>query len=337
MAMRLVLPLALLGALLFSPPILAAGKMTREAIDAATFDGKLPRESRPSALAVKVQVLLDRAHFSPGEIDGRFGTNVQKALRAFAEANGLASSKALTGEIWTALQDVSSEPATTDYVIAAEDVKGPFLDRLPTRLEEMKKLPALGYTSAREALAEKFHMSEALLTALNPGKDFDRAGETITVIALEPADKPPAFARLEIDKARETVKAFDAGDSLVAFFPASVGSEEKPTPSGTLKVTSVHRNPTYRYNPDYKFKGVKAKRPFVIKPGPNNPVGTVWVALSEKGYGIHGTSEPARVSKSESHGCVRLTNWDAERLAGSVTKGVTVDFVEGKQAGLLAR
>jgi lipoprotein-anchoring transpeptidase ErfK/SrfK len=115
---------------------------------------------------------------------------------------------------------------------------------------------------------------------------------------------------------------------LVAFYPATVGSEEKPSPAGTLKVASVQKNPTYRYDPEYAFKGVRSRKPFTIKPGPNNPVGTVWIGLSEKGYGIHGTPDPSKVSKAESHGCIRLTNWDAQRLAGMVSKGTPVVFHE---------
>ena len=210
-------------------------------------------------------------------------------------------------------------------------MKGPFVGKLPSKLEDLKNLPALGYATAKEALAEKFHMSEALLAALNPASNFERAGESIAVIALPAQAKRPAVARLEVDKSRETVKAFAADGQLLAFFPASVGSAEKPTPSGTLKITSVQRNPTYRYNPEYQFKGVKTREAFLVRPGPNNPVGVVWIGLSQKGFGLHGTAEPSRVSKSESHGCVRLTNWDAERLAASVSKGLAVEFVDSKQ------
>jgi lipoprotein-anchoring transpeptidase ErfK/SrfK len=302
-----------------------------ETINAANFTGKLPPDEKLSPLAVKLQVLLDRAHFSPGEIDGMFGDNVEKALLAFAEANSLPSGKALTPEIWAKLQAGSSDPVMTDYVLTEKDVKGPFLDKLPVKMEEMKSLKKLDYTSAREALGERFHMSQDLIETLNPKAKFDKAGETITIVKLSDR-KPDKVSRLEVDKVRQTVKAFAKDGALLAFYPASVGSEEKPTPSGALKVTSVHANPVYRYDPKYKFKGVESLKPFTINGGPNNPVGAMWIGLSEKSYGIHGTSDPSRVSKSDSHGCVRLTNWDVERLGASVKKGVEVSFVDGKQA-----
>jgi lipoprotein-anchoring transpeptidase ErfK/SrfK len=192
----------------------------------------------------------------------------------------------------------------------------------------MKDLPKLAYTSAREGLAEKFHMSEDLLSALNPGRHFDRAGETIAVIDTAADQSPEKAAKVEVDKNRQTVQLFDKSNALIGFYPATVGSEEKPSPSGTLKVTEIDRNPTCRYNPDYHFKGVHSRKPFTIKPRPNNPVGTMWINLSADGYGIHGTPFPGRVSKSESHGCVRLANWDAERVAERVSKGTPVTFVD---------
>jgi lipoprotein-anchoring transpeptidase ErfK/SrfK len=198
-------------------------------------------------------------------------------------------------------------------------------------MEDMKSLKALSYTGPKEALSERFHMSQDLVAALNPGQKFDRAGAKINVVNL-PKEAPPKAARIEVDKSRETVRAFAKDGTLIAFYPATVGSEQKPTPMGTLKVVSIQPNPTYRYDPEYKFKGVKSTKPFTINAGPNNPVGTMWIGLSQAGYGIHGTNEPSRVSKTESHGCVRLTNWDATRLAQSLKKGVEVSFVEGKQA-----
>ena len=200
-------------------------------------------------------------------------------------------------------------------------------------MEEMKDLKALSYTSPREALAEKFHMSEDLLSALNPGKKFDQAGEAILVTNVLQKQGKLKVGRIEVDKSGQTVKAFGPSGELVAFFPATVGSEEKPTPVGTLKVVSTDANPNYRYNPDYKFKGVKSKETFDIKPGPNNPAGSYWIGLSAEGYGIHGTPNPSKVSKSESHGCVRLTNWDVVFLGSNVKKGTPVVFVEEPQGG----
>jgi lipoprotein-anchoring transpeptidase ErfK/SrfK len=305
-------------------------EMNGAAINAAEPSKKTLSNEKATPAGVRLQVLLDRAHFSPGEIDGKFGENVRKALRAYAEAQQLPSSDDITADVWTKIVGADDRPVTAEYRIAEKDIAGPFLRKMPKKMEKMKHIPKLSFTSAREGLAEKFHMSEQLLATLNPGQRFDRAGGTILVVATvggQPA--PPVKAdRVEVDKTRQTVKLFDKANSLIGFYPATVGSDEKPSPSGTLKVTEVNHNPTYRYNPDYHFKGVHSRTPFEIKPGPNNPVGTVWINLSAAGYGIHGTPSPGKVSKAESNGCVRLTNWDAERVAESVAKGTPVAFVE---------
>ena len=312
-------------------PAAGAG-LDAAAINNAEFRSKSPGEDKVDPVVVKAQVLLDRAQFSPGEIDGKLGENAQKALRAFAEAKGLTSDKALTREVWTMLAGTSTDPAITEYTIAKSDVKGPFLKKLPAKMEDMKDLKSLDYTSAREAIAEKFHISEGLLAALNPGKKFDQAGETIFVTNVPNKPNKLNIGRIEVDKSRQTVKAFDSSGALIGFFPATVGSDEKPSPSGSLKVVSADANPNYRYNPDYKFKGVKSKKPFTIRPGPNNPVGSFWIGLSAEGYGIHGTPNPSKVSKSESHGCIRLTNWDVGLLGSNIKKGTPVAFVDETQA-----
>ncbi|MBR0932907.1 L,D-transpeptidase family protein [Bradyrhizobium jicamae] len=308
-------------------PVLGAG-LNGSDIDAAEPSKKSLSSEKPTPAGVRLQVLLDRARFSPGEIDGKFGENAKKALRAYAEAQQLPSSDLPTDDVWKALR-ADDRSVMANYTITEKDVAGPFLSKLPSRMEDMKDIPKLGYTTPREGLAEKFHMSEQLLADLNPNQRFDRAGDRIVVVETGGRTNPPVKAdRIEVDKSRQTVKLFNRSNALIGFYPATVGSQEKPSPNGTLKVTEVSHNPTYRYNPDYHFKGVRADKPFTIKPGPNNPVGTIWINLSAEGYGIHGTPAPGKVSKAESHGCVRLTNWDAERVADSVTKGTPVAFVD---------
>jgi len=324
------LALVLVAVLAASPAL--SVELSPDAINSAEPSKKSLSKDKATPTGIRLQVLLDRAHFSPGEIDGKFGENARKALRAYAEAQQLPSADRPTEEVWKALR-ADERPVTSEYTITEKDVAGPFLEKLPSKMEDMKDVPKLGYTSPREAIAEKFHMSEQLLAELNPGKKFDGAGETVIVVdtgAAEDGESAKAD-RVEVDKTRQTVKLFDKSNALIGFYPATVGSEEKPSPSGKLKVTEVSRNPTYRYNPDYHFKGVRSDKPFRIKPGPNNPVGTTWISLSAEGYGIHGTPEPSKVSKAESHGCVRLTNWDAERVAASVAKGTPVEFTADRR------
>lgn len=302
-------------------------KMNATEINSAEPSKKTLSDAKPTPAGIRLQVLLDRAHFSPGEIDGKFGESAKKALRAYEAAQQLASSDEVGADVWAKLAS-DDRPVMTSYTISKSDVAGPFLRKLPAKMEAMKGIPKLAYSSPREGLAEKFHMSEDLLSALNPGRHFDRAGDTIAVIDTGADQTPEKAAKVEIDKNGQTVQLFDRSNALIGFYPATVGSEEKPSPVGTLKVTEIDRNPTYRYNPAYHFKGVHSRKPFIIRPGPNNPVGSVWINLSADGYGIHGTPSPGKVSKSESHGCVRLTNWDAERVAERVSKGTPVTFID---------
>jgi len=297
--------------------------------DVNTAELAKPNGKASQAANIKAQVLLDRAGFSPGVIDGRNSDNFENALRAFQTKNALEQTGKLDKAAWDNLTQ-STEPALIEYTITAADVKGPFAERIPKKFEDKATLKRLDYASAAEMLAERFHMDQDLLEALNRGKALDKAGTAILVanVNVKPVALGAPAAKLEVDKQNNQVRVLAKDGALLAAYPASVGSEEKPAPSGTLKVVRVAHGPTYTYDPAFKFRGVKADEKLHIAAGPNNPVGSVWIALSEKSYGIHGSSEPSKVGKVDSHGCVRMTNWDAVALAKIVRKGMPVEFVD---------
>jgi lipoprotein-anchoring transpeptidase ErfK/SrfK len=312
-------------------PVMAGNaKLDLKALNAVEFSKPHGRNFSPVIL--KAQILLDRLRLSPGAIDGRPGDNLKRALAAFEETQGLKGDGVLDEQAWEKLVAADPEPPLMEYRISAEDVKGPFLEKIPKDLEAQAELDRLSYTGPLELLSEKFHMDPDLLKTLNPGRDFDKAGTTIVAAAVEREKPPPGktekAASIEVRKAAGEVRVLDKQRKLLAFYPASVGSEDKPAPSGTQKVRTTAKNPVYTYNPDYRFKGVKAKEKLEIKSGPNNPVGTMWIDLTAETFGIHGTAEPERVGKSASHGCVRLTNWDVEDLATMVEKDMPVVFVD---------
>ena len=267
-----------------------------------------------------MQVLLDRAHFSPAEIDGTLGGNTLRALDAFRRERGVRASGPPTEEDWRAL-DADGAPALADYTLTAEDVKGPFQPRIPQDMMEKAKLEALSYTSPLEALGEKFHASPRLLRALNPGQGFARAGTVVRVPNVHD-QAPGKAAKVVVAESDQSVVALDAAGRVLARYPATMGSEHDPLPIGTWKINGVSKEPPFFYNPNlfWDAKGDQSKAK--IAPGPNNPVGVVWIDLSKEHYGIHGTPEPSKIGKTESHGCVRLTNWDAAELSRMVSPGI---------------
>jgi lipoprotein-anchoring transpeptidase ErfK/SrfK len=314
--------------LLLAVDPLAARQLTPADVNAAEFgEGQ---KSPSQAVLLKAQVLLDRANFSPGTIDGRKGDNYANALRAFQQQNGISESGTLNRETWSKLLEKSADPVLIEYTIKNADVRGPFAEDIPDSYEKKAELKRLDYTGPLELLAERFHMDEDLLEELNKGKAFDKSGTAIVVanVNVKPVALTAKVGKLEVDKSRKSLRVLGTDGKLIAMYPASIGSEEKPAPSGTLKVVRIAQGPSYTYNPEFKFRGVKADRELKIAPGPNNPVGSVWIALNEKTYGIHGTPDPSKVGKVASHGCVRLTNWDALALAKLVRKGTAVVFVE---------
>jgi lipoprotein-anchoring transpeptidase ErfK/SrfK len=274
----------------------------------------------------QLQIALDRAGASPGVIDGRFGENVRKALAAYKEITGHDLDTGNAQAIKKALETTGG-PAFKNYTITNADAAGPYVASVPADYGAKAKLDRLGYASVSEMLAERFHMDEEYLERLNPGANFSRPGTIIRVANVgEPAKGK--VARIVANKKLSEVFAYDADGKLIASYPATIGSTDTPSPSGTVKVESVTLDPTYTYNPKINFKQGKNDHVLTIPPGPNGPVGSVWIALSKPTYGIHGTPDPDRIGKTSSHGCVRLTNWDAQELAGMVSPGVWVQFVD---------
>ncbi|HEX3431773.1 MAG TPA: L,D-transpeptidase [Rhizomicrobium sp.] len=308
-----------------SPPV-ASKQPEGRAIEAVKFADALPPDAQ-RRLLIKVEVLLDRAHFSPGVIDGTPGENLHNALAAYAAAHGLATEGTLTAQIFNALAGADKTPMTQDYTITADDEKGPFIGSVPEDFVKLARLKYCGYRSPEQELAEKFHMSEALLRALNRDADFHRAGTSILVLRPGNGNLPTDIARLEVDKSANQLRVYDNAGTLVAVFPATVGSAERPAPSGRWAVKDVTFNPSYIYNPKELTFGPKHKGLLKIAPGPNNPTGLVWIELTKPTYGIHGAPDPELIGKTASHGCVRLTNWDAVVLGRAVKPGTPVIFV----------
>jgi lipoprotein-anchoring transpeptidase ErfK/SrfK len=299
-------------------------KISAEAIEDTQQTAALRQGARGSAI-VRVQILLDRAHFSCGEIDGDFGSNLQKAVAAFQEDRRLPVTGAVDEETWSTL-NTDQATALVSYVISPEDETGPFVP-IPTDLVAQADLKSLGYSSPLEELAERFHSSPTVLQALNSGADFTRAGQQLTVPNV--LVLPPGQAdRVVVSKSESSVRAYDASGKLLGFYAATIGSEHDLLPIGNWKIRGVSRNPVFHYNAKLFWDADDKNAKAVIRPGPNNPVGLVWIDLSKEHYGIHGTPEPSRIGHATSHGCIRLTNWDALELAAMVKPGTAAILQE---------
>ncbi|MGO3219672.1 MAG: L,D-transpeptidase family protein [Psychrobacter celer] len=270
-------------------------------------------------IGTKLQALLNWHHSGVGAVDGYWGKNTKKAMQAFQKANGLSVTEALNTETWQALTSdkaLMTQPVLVSYQLTDADVDIK-TTTIPAGATAKAELEGLYYENVIEALAEKFHMSEKYLQTLNPNASFS-AGETITVYNPGNPNTAPV-SRVVADKTTQTLYAYDDKGTLVASYPTTVGSTATPSPSGTHTVEVKVHEPNYTYTAN---DGSKA----ILPPGPNNPVGSVWIGLSKPSYGIHGSPDPARISRQASAGCVRLTNWDALALLGVIQDGATVEF-----------
>lgn len=296
-----------------------------------------------SSSVMKLQILLDRAGYSPGEIDGRMGTNVEKAIGVFQEISGIPVSGRPDDDTMAALGDTELDSLLVDYTVTSEDVAGPFVKNIPKDPMEQARLPRLGYTSVLEGLAEKFHSSPDLLRQINPRAEFQE-GETIRVPNLQRVD--PEVSRPILSPVRnasnpesrneypivvvtqETSNVIlrGANNEVLFYAPATVGSERDPLPVGEWKVTVIRKAPVFYYSPELFWDAEPEHSKTKIAAGPNNPVGLVWIGVNAPHYGLHGCPEPAEIGHSASHGCVRMTNWDALRLASLIRPGTKVIF-----------
>jgi lipoprotein-anchoring transpeptidase ErfK/SrfK len=284
----------------------------------------------PSVL--RTQILLDRALFSPGIMDGRWGKNTVQALYWFQRREGLPATARLDSATFQRLRQVAGNPSelVVRKTLTEEDVKGPFTD-IPEDIYEHAKLSCSCYESLSEKLSEDYHATPDLLKKLNPDVDLDnlQAGQAIYVPAVRDESRAGTrgqVAKIIVSGRGNYVHAVDAGGKVLYHFPSTLGGKYSPSPSGGFKINGVTQDPSWHYQPGI-LVGVPDSEPEAMIPaGPNVAVGKVWIDLSEPHYGIHGTSEPQTIGYAASNGCVRLTNWDVEFLSHHVRAGVPVEF-----------
>jgi lipoprotein-anchoring transpeptidase ErfK/SrfK len=285
-------------------------------------DTPILRPGAQGPAVVRAQVLLDRAWFSSGEIDGRFASNMERIVKAYQQARGLRPTGTVTPETWQALREADTE-VLTRYTITREDAAGPF-QKLPSDPQARRKLKSMPYESLEEALAERFHTSPAYLRQINRGVRIEGGGEII-VPKVTNGSPPQKAASIEIDKSARVLYVLDAQKLPLAAFPISIGNERRdPLPLGFLSIKNEVKNPTFTYDPVLLKNQPKDAQKMELPPGPNNPIGTVWIGLSKPHWGIHGTAVPSNVGHSETNGCIHLTNWDAERVSMLAKPGFKV-------------
>ena len=295
-----------------------------DSLNNAEWSENMPKGQYPAY--ARAHVMLNNAHASPGAIDGANGKNTLKAIASFQQMNGITPTGELTKETWDALVSQQTKPAYVEYTTTDADFKGPYADSIPSDYALQAKMKGLYNTRVTEMLGEKFHMDEKFLRQLNPTATFKKPGEKI-VVANVRNDLPEDIHLIVAHKGAKQLYLFNSRNQMIASFPATIGSSDTPSPTGTYKVVGVAKNPYYSYSPSNFVQG-KNLKPLTLPPGPNAPVGNIWIGLSKKSFGIHGTPNPSLISKTASHGCIRLTNWDANDLGNKVRSGVTVKFLE---------
>jgi lipoprotein-anchoring transpeptidase ErfK/SrfK len=308
-----------------TPAAAAKASWTLEGLNNATWYDNIGKGQFP--VYARAHVMLNNAHASPGAIDGASGKNTLKAIASFQQINGIKPTGILTQETWDALiARQGAKPAFIEYTITDADLKGPYAASIPHDYALQAKMKGLYYTRVTEMLGEKFHMDEDFLKKLNPKATFKKAGEKIIVANIR-NEVPEDIHLIVAHKGAKQLYLFNSRNQMIGSFPATIGSSDTPSPTGTYKITGVAQNPWYSYSPSNFIQGNNTK-PLSLPPGPNAPVGNIWIGLSKKSFGIHGTPNPSAISKTASHGCIRLTNWDANDLGKKVKSGVTVKFLE---------
>ena len=308
--------------MLFSTQVSPASPPKKPAFDTEAVYNPNQPEIGPGAQGpgvVRAQILLARAHFSCGEIDGDFGSNLQKTVAAYQADRHLSVSGGVDAATWTSLNADQVLPLTP-YTITADDEKGPFIGKVPPEMMQQAKLPSMGYTSPLQELSARFHASPRLMQLLNPGADFTKVGQELTVPNVF-VESPGPAAEVDVSKSDSSVRAIGPDGKLLAYYSATIGSEHDPLPVGAWKITGTKHDPVFHYDPNLFWNAKSTDKKTDIQAGPNNPVGLVWIDLSKEHYGIHGTPDPSLIGHAFSHGCIRLTNWDALELASMVKPG----------------